>query len=44
MSGGRDETELLETRIKSLEDELKDSKALNKALTILAGEVSSMMD
>ena len=30
--------------IDSLEDELRDSKALNKALTILAGEVSCIMD
>ncbi|RZN33791.1 MAG: hypothetical protein EF813_10565 [Methanosarcinales archaeon] len=31
-------------KVDSLEDELKDSKALNKALTILAGEVSCIMD
>jgi len=31
-------------RVQSLEDELKDCKALNKALTILAGEVSCVLE
>jgi len=31
-------------KMDSLEDELRDSKALNKALTILAGEVSCIMN
>jgi len=30
--------------VNALRDELNDCKALNKALTILAGEISSMMD
>ena len=37
-------SDMEQMQIESLNHELKDCKALNKALTILAGEVSSIMD